>query len=98
MNNISEGFERGTNREFARFLEFAKGSAGEVRNMYSLATDLNYLSSDTAKERKILCRRISAGLSSLVSYLRSHEGPRPKCFSEDSIIRDRVVRYEMSGR
>lgn len=29
-SNIAEGAERGTNREFKRFLEFSSGSAGEL--------------------------------------------------------------------
>ncbi|MDQ3019696.1 MAG: four helix bundle protein [Bacteroidota bacterium] len=43
MNNIAEGFERRSNKDFRQFLFFAKGSSGEVRNMLHLARELNYI-------------------------------------------------------
>jgi four helix bundle protein len=43
MNNIAEGFERKSNKEFKQFLFVAKGSAGEVRSMLHLAFDLKYI-------------------------------------------------------
>ena len=43
MNNIAEGFERRSNKEFRQFLFFAKGSSGEVRNMLHLAMELKYV-------------------------------------------------------
>jgi four helix bundle protein len=42
MANIAEGFERGSQREFARFLAIAKGSAGELRSHFYAAEDLGY--------------------------------------------------------
>ena len=36
-NNIAEGFERKSGRQFHYFLEIAKGSCGEVRSMLYLA-------------------------------------------------------------
>jgi len=42
MNNIAEGFERNSDAEFARFLQIAKGSAGEVRSMLHLGRDIGY--------------------------------------------------------
>ena len=49
MNNIAEGFERKTRKDFARFLNQAKGSCGEVRSMLYAAEDLNYLAVQKAQ-------------------------------------------------
>ncbi|MFN4000099.1 four helix bundle protein [Algoriphagus sp.] len=35
-NNIAEGFEYNRNRQFIRYLEIAKGSAGELRSQLFL--------------------------------------------------------------
>jgi len=77
MNNIAEGFERRSDTEFARFLNIAKGSAGEVRSMYYAAEDLGYVSVSIAEERRDAVRRISGGVASLEKYLRN----RPLTFS-----------------
>ena len=41
-NNIAEGFERKSNKEFAHFLYISKGSAGEVRSMLQIGFELGY--------------------------------------------------------
>ncbi len=44
MNNIAEGFERQSDKEFCRFLYISKGSCGEVRSMLYIAKDLRIIS------------------------------------------------------
>jgi four helix bundle protein len=46
MNNVAEGFERKSDKEFIHFLYIAKGSCGEVRSMLYLAIGLNYIDDD----------------------------------------------------
>ena len=62
MNNISEGYERESNSETAHFINIAKGSCGEVRNMYYIAEDRNYVTKEIAEDRRLHAMRISSGL------------------------------------
>jgi four helix bundle protein len=50
MCNISEGFLRGRDKEFAQFLRVSAASNGEVRSLYYAAAGRQYLPSREAEE------------------------------------------------
>jgi four helix bundle protein len=68
-NNIAEGFERKSNKEFKQFLFIAKGSAGEVRNMLYVARNLNYITEEQFRIQYELSLSISKMISSLIKTL-----------------------------
>src|SRR6266567_6979364 len=43
MSNIAEGFARKTDRDFAHFLDIAKGSVIEVQSLLYVAWDVSYV-------------------------------------------------------
>ena len=69
MNNIAEGFERKSNKEFKHYLFIAKGSAGEVRSMLYIALELKYIDNKSFEHLYKSCLEISKMLSGLIKTL-----------------------------
>jgi four helix bundle protein len=78
MANIAEGFERGGNAEFARFLSIAKGSAGEVEAILYIALARGYISREQSDKLKAMVKLTKHLLGGLISYLRSHRARESK--------------------
>jgi four helix bundle protein len=72
MLNIAEGFERGSNKEFANFLNIAKGSAGEVRSILYILKDNDYIKNDDFNDLLTKIETISAQLSNFRRFLISN--------------------------
>jgi len=70
MNNIAEGFERNNNKEYIKFLGYSKGSAGEVRSMLYVATDLGYISQDSFNMHYQMAINIITQISNFIKYLK----------------------------
>ena len=71
MNNISEGFERRTKKDFAHFLDLAKGSAGEVRSMTFAAEDIRILDKAAAEQLRSEYEMLSRRIAGFQKYLRA---------------------------
>ncbi len=69
-NNIAEGFERETKKELIRFLYFAKGSAGECRNILNFLNQLKYVDEENCIGHKNDVIEISKQLGNYIKYLK----------------------------
>ena len=69
-SNIAEGYGRKTNREFARFLDIARGSATEVQSLLYLAKNVGYLTDDAFRQLRRIAREVTAKITALANYLR----------------------------
>ncbi|PXA05407.1 four helix bundle protein [Coraliomargarita sinensis] len=63
MNNIAEGFERRTSRDFGHYLDIAKGSSGEVRSMLYLAEDRKFIEKHLAEQLRGKAEILSSGIA-----------------------------------
>ncbi|MGE5518384.1 MAG: four helix bundle protein [Candidatus Dadabacteria bacterium] len=73
MDNIAEGFERGTRSEFIQFLGYSKGSCGELRSQLYRALDRGYIKQPEFEELYVLAVRISAMEQRLIQYLQTSD-------------------------
>lgn len=71
MNNIAEGFDRGTVKELKYFLHIARGSNAEVRSMLVIAPELSYTSKERGQELVALSEEISKILSGFIRSLKT---------------------------
>jgi len=72
-NNIAEGFELQSNRQFVKFLYIAKGSCGECRNLLAVANKLNQIEDYKYLELKNNAIEISKQLANFIKYLKKSE-------------------------
>lgn len=65
-SNTAEGYERNSKRDFARFLNIAKRSNGELRTQLYIAKELAYLDKENFQHLLDRSREISAMLAGLI--------------------------------
>jgi len=70
-SNIAEAYERETAKESANFLNYAKGSAGELRTQIRIGIDVGYIPADTGGKWLSEAEEISRMLHGLLRVVRS---------------------------
>ena len=71
-SNVAEGIERDSNKECINFLQYAKGSCGELRTQIFIGIEINYISKDIGKQWIEETREISAMLVGLIRTKRKN--------------------------
>ena len=69
--NIAEGYGRGSDADFGRFLQMAMGSASESEYQILLSFDLNYIDENQYKQMNAKVTEIKRMLSSLISKTKA---------------------------
>ena len=77
-NNIAEGFEYDNNKDFIKFLRFAKGSTGEVRIMIIFFKKINYITDPDFNLMFDKLIQLSKQLRTFIKYIKEYENRRGK--------------------
>jgi len=75
-SNVAEGAERGSRKDFARFLRISKGSAAELRTQLHIAGKACILNAEPCMEIQSEVAEISRMLQGLIASLSRGKEPR----------------------
>ena len=72
-SNVAEGYERYSMKEKINFLNYAKGSAGELRTQIYIGIEINYINKEVGKKWIQETKEISKMLYGLMKTYRERE-------------------------
>lgn len=80
MDNIAEGFDGGTNREFIRFLQYAKRSCSELQSQLYRCLDQRYCTTDQFDALYAQANLARNKIGAFINYLSKHLDRRPSTY------------------
>lgn len=69
MANIAEGFHRNSDKDFSRFLDYARASLAETMSHSYIALDQNYIDQQELLAIKEICNSTGQKINKFISYL-----------------------------
>lgn len=72
MDNIAEGFDGGSNREFIRFLQYAKRSCSELQSQLYRAMDQSYCTQAQFDDLYAHAGTTRSKIGGFINYLSKH--------------------------
>ncbi len=75
MSNIAEGFERGSQAEFKRFVTIAKASCAELRSQLYIAHDIGYLDKPSFQSTFYQTEEVARILGGLKTSIQPSDNP-----------------------
>jgi len=75
-DSVAEGFEYNNNPDFIRFLVYAKGSSGELRNKLIILMECGKLSHEDFDNLYVKSIEFSSKTKSFISYLKTFENQK----------------------
>ena len=88
MDNIAEGFDSGTNPEFARFLQFSKRSCSELQSQLYRCLDRGHMTVETFDSLYAATAQTRGKIGALIQYVTTHPRPVPKTKSNSPKSRE----------
>lgn len=76
MDNIAEGFDAGSNREFIRFLQYSKRSCSELQSQLYRCLDPSYLDDNGFQSLFDLIGQAKSKVGAFIQYLTKHNDHR----------------------